>query len=169
MIHQNWDFLGKIQTTEFLHKKHLMCGYRHPKNLRDTLMRANIPAKSGDEEADPHHLLLYAVVEESTVVRETTATNPTGQKSILDFFKPTSDGNDPSTSGANPITTVQEQTLPCTPVMQFTPKPDPGPSKFRGFNFCNRRDCRYCLLLNKSGKITCSITGLEHTCMKNIS
>jgi hypothetical protein len=63
MLHQNWDFLGKSQTTEFLHKKHLMCGYRRPKNLRDILMRANIPAKVGDEQADPNHLLLSTINE----------------------------------------------------------------------------------------------------------
>jgi hypothetical protein len=171
MLHQNWAFLGKSQTTDFLHKKHLMCGYRRPKNLRDMLMRANIPAKVGDEQADPNHLLLSTIDEaqEEPKIEIGTPANSIRQKSILDFFKPTTSGAtiDNSESDTTPI--VIDNTLSNTPVTHLKKTPNPGPSKFRGFNFCNRRDCRYCPLLNKSGKITCLITGLEHNCMKNIS
>ena len=38
LIHKNWDMLGRSPTTEHLHQKHLMSGYRRPKNLRDLLV-----------------------------------------------------------------------------------------------------------------------------------
>ena len=134
-------------------------------------MRANIPAKVGDEQADPNHLLLSTIDEaqEEPKIQTGPPANPIRQKSILDFFKPTTSGAtiDNSESDTTPI--VIDNTLSNTPVTQLKKTPNPGPSKFRGFNFCNRRDCRYCPLLNKSGKITCLITGLEHNCMNNIS
>ena len=51
---------------------------------------------------------------------------------------------------------------------------DPGGHKGtrlreRGFNFCNRNRCRYCPTLNKTGQLTCNVTGQEFNCMKNIS
>jgi hypothetical protein len=45
------DFFSPT-TTGLLEKK-LMLGYRRPKNLRDTLVRANLPYKGGDEDARP--------------------------------------------------------------------------------------------------------------------
>jgi hypothetical protein len=166
MIHRNWDFLGKSQTTEFLHKKRLMCGYRRPKNLRDILVKANVPVKPGDEQADPQHSLLTPIV----VATPSTPTLNTKskQKSISDFFKPSIKGND-QTQDPIPSTSGSSMNPPGPQSTQLIAKPKPGPSKFRGFNFCNRKECRYCPLLNKTGKITCHVTGLEHNCMKNIS
>ena len=42
-------------------------------------------------------------------------------------------------------------------------------NKERGFSFCNRNDCRYCPLLNKTGSIYCPVTDSTHQCMKKIS
>ena len=36
----NWNILGRNQTTENLHNRKLVCGFRRPKNLRDVLCRA---------------------------------------------------------------------------------------------------------------------------------
>jgi hypothetical protein len=130
-------------------------------------MRANIPAKAGDELADPDHKLLIAANDQ--IIQDPKHLNPTKQKSILDFFKPTVDGTIPTTLEIKPTSSVSDQDLSQTTRMQLIPKPNPGPSKFRGFNFCNRRDCRYCPLLNKSGKILCPVTGLQHNSMTNIS
>jgi hypothetical protein len=164
MIHKNWDFLGKSQTTDFLYKKHVMCGYRRPKNLRDILMNAKVPVKPGDERADANHQLLVPAPTVETVTLSSNSANV--QKSITDFFKPvvgdTTSPSDPSTS------TMMAPNLTAT-ILKKDTLPTPGPSKFRGFNFCNRRDCRYCPLLNKTGKITCHVTETEHNCMKNIS
>jgi hypothetical protein len=51
IVHDNWDMLGKSPATDFLYERRLMCGYRRPNNLRDFLVRANIPYKEGDNKA----------------------------------------------------------------------------------------------------------------------
>jgi hypothetical protein len=56
MVFKNWKLLGKSPTTDFIHKKHVLCGYRRPKNLRDLLVRAQVPQKQGDELADPTYV-----------------------------------------------------------------------------------------------------------------
>jgi hypothetical protein len=163
LIFQHWDFRGKSQTTEFLHKKHVMCGYHR---LRDILMKANVPPLPGDERADPNHLALQpAPVDHIT---GPTTTIITSQKEITDFFKPSvptvqTPGTSNATDGHQPTTILTRL------AQRQDSTTNPGPSKFRGFNFCNRKDCRYCPLLNKSGQITCSVTGKSFTCMKNIS
>jgi hypothetical protein len=45
----NWDLLGKSCTTDFIHEKKFMVGYRRPNNLRDILVRANVACRQGDE------------------------------------------------------------------------------------------------------------------------
>jgi hypothetical protein len=56
IVLKNWDLLGKSPTTSFLHEKKLMVGYRRPKNLRDILVKANVPFQPGDEKARPEAL-----------------------------------------------------------------------------------------------------------------
>jgi hypothetical protein len=51
IVHDNWEMLGKSPATDFMYERKLMCGYRRPKNLRDSLVRANIPHREGDERA----------------------------------------------------------------------------------------------------------------------
>jgi hypothetical protein len=162
LTHKNWDILGKSQTTEFLHNKKLMCGYRRPKNLRDILTRASIPHIEGDEQSDPTYVRSDTPTTDTPIVPN-TKTNK--QKSITDFFRPT-EANTPSTSTS---TTTLENNIDLSTV----PKIDQGTklkqNKNRGFNFCNLNNCRYCPLLNKTGTITCNVTGIQYQCMKNIS
>ena len=153
---ENWKQLGRSPTTDFIHRKKLMCGYRRPKNLRDILVRAKVPYVPGDEAADPNHFLAQAHdIPEPDPDSPTTPTSSSHkQKSILDFFKR---GN-----------RVSPQTRPLAITPQMGPRRGTDPNK-RGFNFCNQQHCRYCPLLNKTGKITSHSTGLEHKCMTNIS
>ena len=83
-IYKNWDMLGRSPTTEFLHTKKLVCGYRRPKNLRDLLVRATLPPKLEDLEADPEHTGLP----QHTLIATTSATQQIAKKqsSIKDFF-----------------------------------------------------------------------------------
>ena len=150
ILFQNWDILGRSPTTDFVHKRKLMCGYRRPKNLRDHLMTAKVPYKLGDEAADPHHTL--ALQQSSKVQGELPTVQPRPkQRSILEFLR-----IKPKTSPTiqNPTTSVKRQGT--------------DPTK-RGHTFCNLRSCRYCDLLNKTGHITSFTTGSQHTCMSNIS
>ena len=48
IVSNNWDLLGKSPNTQKLHKKHLMVGYRRPKNLRDILVRADVTVKTSN-------------------------------------------------------------------------------------------------------------------------
>ena len=43
-----------------------------------------------------------------------------------------------------------------------------NPSK-RGIGFCNRFNCRYCKLLNKTGSLTSNTSGRTYECMKKIA
>jgi hypothetical protein len=97
----NWDMLGKSPTTEFIYEKKLMCAYRRPKNLRDLLVRANIPFKEGDDDTRPNRLESQPnreAIEEAgqsisaaEQLHTPSLTQNRKQKSILDFFAPVMD------------------------------------------------------------------------------
>jgi hypothetical protein len=53
VVKNNWGLLGESPTTQFIHEKKLVCGYRRPKNLKEMLVRAGIPFRAGDEKCDP--------------------------------------------------------------------------------------------------------------------
>jgi hypothetical protein len=163
IVFRNWDLLGKSPTTSFLHDRKLMVGYRRPKNLRDILVRANVPFKQGDETAVPNSLKPLPQIEEEITV-PTPATNQEGsiQRSITDFFLPVV-----QRVALTPVATPQASTSQST-VAQPT-KNGGTPNYKRGFNFCNTRNCRYCPNLNKTGEITSSVTGKKYRCMHNVS
>jgi hypothetical protein len=168
VVHKNWDMLGKSPTTSFLHEKKLMCGYRRPKNLREHLVRADIPFKEGDQlvrpirpnEIDPE---AGAPIEDQR--REEQMPKPGGsrQSSILDYLTPVIDRLMPVTTLDNVLSGVAQRQEKDIEKIKLTQKKD------RGFNFCNTKNCRYCPKLNKSGKIRSTITGKTYNCMKNVS
>ncbi len=144
IVRNNWDILGKNNTTNYLHNKKLVCGFRRPKNLRDTLMRAKIPPLESDKALNPFH------IPKSDPPPPVQTTRPKTQKSITDFFK-----QGPS---ATP------------PLLGPKPKPLAGTKpKPRGFKFCQTRGCNYCPLLDKSGELQCSKTNEKFYTMVNIS
>ena len=163
LVFKNWEVLGRSSTTDFIHQKRLMCGYRRPKNLRDILVRASLPPKSGDyEEADPDFVTTSETA--PSVIEPEPIAGTSKQSSITDFFKPTTRVDHPK-SQTNP---TKQGGVANTKNVQ-TAKQNGNPTNKRGFPFCNRRDCRYCPLLNKTGFIHCQFTGLNHSCMKKIS
>jgi hypothetical protein len=148
----------------------LRCGYRRPNNLRETLVRAAIPYRIGDEKCDPE----YKGREEQN---QRAPTTPQGevlateklenrqnkalkQRSILDFVK--------RQNVSEPSTSKVEQTSTNRVDRGINPKVGTS-KKERGFNFCNRRGCRYCPLLNRTGDFQCNVTKAKFTSMKNIS
>ena len=153
IFYKNWEMLGRSPTTDFIHQRKLMCGYRRPKNLRDLLVQAKVPYQKGDELADPTHHSTQHNSELPQTVTSTAPNVPPKQRSILDFFRRSTNQVTPSTSNQPTANTSRQGTNP----------------KQRGFNFCNNNKCRYCPLLNKTGKITSHSTKLEHNCMTNIS
>ena len=140
-----------------------MCGYRRAKNLRDLIVTAKVPYKTGDEQADPDHVSAATITPAQTQ-QPTTNIGPLKQASITSFFNPTT-----TRTAVGPI--------PCSSLTRLLgpgssqPQRHPGNTgnRTRGFSFCNRQGCRYCPLLNKSGLITGTHTKQEHQCMKNIS
>jgi hypothetical protein len=164
VVRQNWDMLGKSPTTQFIHSKRLLCGYRRPKNLRDFLVRAAIPYKPGDEQNDPDY-----VPPRQEEVKVTTMQGNQGksvQTKMHDFFQK----RDLRTMqvAEMPSTSTSTDTV-TTNVVKLDNKSKGTSQKERGFNFCNRNSCRYCPKLNKTGKIICSVTGQSFDCMKNVS
>jgi hypothetical protein len=89
IVRKNWHFLGKSPTTSFIHERKLTCGYRLPKNLRDRLVKANIPFQEGDEQARPNNgqpsSPNHTVVEEP--IQVLPQKKAVTQTSITDFFK----------------------------------------------------------------------------------
>ena len=157
LIHNNWDMLGRSPTTDLLHQKHLMSGYRRPKNLRDLLVRAQLPPKEGDYLEDPQHLDIPEPQPEP--VARPPSRGKRLQKSILDFFRRT------NTSTSTSVNTTNTTPMPAT----IKPKHWGSSNKERGFSFCNLTHCRYCPKLNKPSQIHCPVTNSNHVCMKNIS
>jgi hypothetical protein len=166
IVFGNWDLLGKSPTTSFLHERKLMVGYRRPKNLRELLVRANVPYKPGDEQVLPpnlRHDQNRAEVQPPMPSVPTTSTEGGVQKKILDFFLPV----------------MQQVTVPETsrieppsrgpPGVVFPKKTGGTPLNKRGFNFCNTKNCRYCPNLDKTGSITSSVTNKSYRAMSNVS
>jgi hypothetical protein len=83
------------------------------------------------------------------------------QASITNFFTTNITRQTVGSSPSSSLTTLMPTTRTSTSASSS--------NRTRGFSFCNRRDCRYCPLLNKTGKIKCDYTKEEHICMKNIS
>jgi hypothetical protein len=131
-------------------------------------MKANVPPKIGDIIADPEHKCFSTDNTVATVAPQTLI--KPNQRQITDFFSPAiahSSNNTPTVIqhlNDNSLVSNNIHTPPLGPT-----KPSGGPKKSWGFNFCNQSHCRYCPQIDKSGKIICSVTGLEHNCMKNIS
>ena len=151
----NWPLLGRNQTTETLFHKKLTCGYRRPKNLRDLLCRAKIGKQKGDEIADPTFTATITAPVISDPAPAPTAPKPkTKQRSILEFTRTTSNTDTPP---------------PEAPTRIPGPIGRPGRTHLRGFSFCPKPNCRFCTLLNKSGQIKSTTTGIIHTSMKKVS
>ena len=173
MVYKNWSYLGINQTTNFLFQKKLMCGYRRPKNLRDHLVKAKVPFLLGDWDTDP----TYTTVVPAPDVKTSTSMG-TIQRSIKDFFKPPLPGTvKPSTSKSSTDTThpllgISKSSLLLTSTASKSSEKLFKPltsTKLRGYSFCNRRGCRHCPLLDKTGTISSNITKERFQTMKNIS
>ena len=149
----NWDYLGKSPTTQFLHQKRIMMGYRRPKNLRDLLVKADCSL--------PKNFKVPAQTEAR--INFLRGTNPPPlapsqrikQSSMTDFLIPQ---NNPqialhaSTSASHVVTTTTD-----TPTKSASNQRIALPNLLK--NKCIAiKACNYCPLLNRSGTITCHVT-----------
>ena len=97
---------------------------------------------------------------------EDTLTKALRQTSIKDFMTKKSDTSvniQPGPSNSTTRAGTQNTEVRLKANANLTP------ASGRGFNFCNRRFCRYCPKLDKSGKIKSTATGLKYSSMTNIS
>ena len=157
IVSKNWDFLGKSPNTQKLHKKHLMVGYKRPKNLRDILVRADVTIKN-DNATPTNTWLQHRSPPHKTV-------NPLVQTSITDYIRKGS-GN----IGDHDITSTSSVgDLSQKPMRLKTPSLSNIRTKMRNRNTCTNIKCRYCPLLDTSGHFTCKVTGQVHPCMINIT
>ena len=156
IIRNNWDVLGRNHTTQHLYKHTLVSGFRRPKNLRDILCKAAVTRKADDQKVDPFYVTPPVTITPVTAAKGAKA--PIRQTSMLDFVRPNTPPIDARTLASD--TSLTQGT---------TPRQGTHP-KERGFQFCNQtRDCRYCPLLNKTGTITSTTTGIKHHCMVKVS
>ena len=154
-VRKNWEILGRNQTTEELLKRKLVCGFRRPPNLRNILCTARVRRLRGDEVADPQYVAPPAPPTTERVVRTKR------QTSITDFARTT------DTEGMN--ITLSLPTLPTRIPRPLNPQGSRKRKDKRGFPYCPLNDCRYCRLLNKTGTIKSTTTGIIHNTMRNIS
>ena len=163
LVLKNWDFLGKTATTHHLYEKKLMVGYRRPKNLKDLIVRADVRTKK------PKAVLFLQPQKKAKQLvfpQGHKTTVPTKQSTILDFLKKKST-NDVTLHGTTSATEICITTD--TPVTRsrsltviFTA------NQIR--NKCtSKKVCRYCPILNTSGKITCTATLAQHEAKTNIT
>ena len=60
--------------------------------------------------------------------------------------------------------------LPSLPMRKPKPStPHGGKTRKRGFSYCTKTYCRYCILINKTGTLTSHTTGKPHKTMRNVS
>ena len=160
---KNWQILGRNQTTENLHARKLTCGYRRPKNLRDALCKARVKRLPGDEKTDPQH-----VAQQVPTLPDNPVTTPQGHTGRT--YRQTTLTNYVSQSATTTNIAAPNSNISTPDIPTRIPKPsNPHTGKRRGFPYCNRKDCRYCPLLNKTGQIKSTTTGLNHTTMMKIS
>ena len=117
-------------------------------------MRAKIPQKPGDTLLDPTFVNKPSSPDQK--ITELATVKVTKQSSITDFFI------------ARPKLHIPSPTSSMTNLHTTTIKSNLTQPKNRGFNFCNRNNCRYCPLLDKSGTIS-NNCGEKFVTMKNIS
>ena len=154
---QNWPILGRNQATESLFHRKLTCGYRRPKNLRDLLCKAKVGKQEGDEVADPTYVSPLANATLTPLTLEAPTPTPrTKQRSMLDYF-------------SVPSTSVSNTSLPNLPTRIPGPIGRQGRQHLRGFSFCPKTNCRFCTLLNKTGQIKSTTTGIIHASMRKVS
>ena len=152
----NWPLLGRNQATETLFHKNLTCGYRRPKNLRDILCRAKVSKQQGDELADPTYIPPAPQPTTPAPPRKRPRL-PAKQTSMRDFFKEAS-------------TSASTTAVPYVPTRIPGPVNTPGRKNKRGHTFCaNTSACNYCHLLNKTGNIQSTTTGIIHNSMRKVS
>ena len=154
VVSQNWDILGRSETSNFLYKKKLIMSYRRPKNLKQSLIRANLPRLQGDEVFDPTYVEPQPQENTKSVI---LPTNKYKQTSILQYM------------------TVRKK-VEAIPVPQPRAPPQIKDGlqyatlrKHRGFSFCNLKDCNICKKLNRTGTIRCLMTSKDEPSMKKIS
>ncbi len=156
---KNWPILGRNNTTMFLHKKELICGYRRPKNLRDLLMRAKISPTDNDKTVNP-----YFIEKKIDMASAGLPINKTKQKLMTDFItKLDKKGENPVKTSSSPPNLSEKNYDNHKKCHTFVKKAQ------RGFNFCNNNKCRFCPLLNKSGIIECTFSNENFSTMKNVS
>ena len=163
---ENWDYLGKSPITTFIHQKKIMVGYRRPKNLRDLLVKADCslpknskPTKSRDNQ-DRNNFLQWTTITTSPTKPRTT------QSSMLDYVNKTLNQRrllDSSNSATN-LTDGTTQLPKRSTSMTSVAKPNLLRNKCQA-----RKACNYCPLLDRSGTITCHVTGKKFCTKINIT
>ena len=129
IVHNNWDFLGRNQTTQHLHQHKLVCGYRRPKNLRDILCKAAVSRQAEDEKVDPFYVTPQPI---APILADTApgTLRVARQTSMLDFVTPNT--TQPIARATSSNTTLGDKTIPPNSLRQGTHP------KERGFQFCNQ-------------------------------
>ena len=163
----NWDFLGKTTTTQFLYDQKLMVGYRRPKNLRDMIVRADVRLKvKKNDQVPPKKQITPANAKILVFPTQQTGKKSTKQSTLTKYILNTienSEGVQTSTSLTNNIGKENTTPMRCSSLTNMI-IPNLEQNKCLA-----KKLCRYCPLLNKTGKLICSVTQIEHNTKINIT
>ena len=149
---KNWNILGTSSTTTHVFEKRLMLGYRRPKNIRDTLVRAEIQPLPTD----------------SLIENRPKAPNTQGANTPVPLAT-TSDSNKPKQTTLDGFVTRTTPHTGTPPTTSSSNRRQGTAPNERGFKFCNNPTCKICKLLNKTGYIISHHTKDRHETMHNIS
>ena len=152
---KNWNMLGKSPNTDHLFQKRLLIGYRRPKNLKDLLVRSTLrPLPENTTPGTKARDLLFPQQKEGKKQTDIRAFFPQDQRKLEET--PTcSTSTNTQQSHTRPLSTFSMTNLPT--------------SKLARKRECKNPKCRYCPCLNKTGQLTCTVTGANFYTMKNIS
>ena len=164
---ENWDYLGKSHMTSFIHEKKIMVGYRRPKNLRDLLVKADcsLPKKSATtNQVDNTNRNLFLFGRDTT--KDPTDNAKRKQSSMNDFVYKVQTHGQTLISSSSVGNLMERPLLIPTRSASLTQVVTNNLLK----NKCMAtKACTYCPLLNRSGSITCHITGKKFCTKKNIT
>ena len=164
IVRHNWDLLGKSPSSSFIHERKLVCGYRRPKNLMDRLVRANIPFTQGDERARPDFVQdqdPLAEQSQDVAMGWPCDSSERYSKNYDRFFQKHMPTLEAALSPRSDTDVRPKQQIPVSKTLKLGTS-----AEERGFKFWNRKVCRYCPQLNKSGTLLCSATGSTFHSMK---
>ena len=161
IVSKNWDILGKNHSTLPVYNRKPMLAYRRPPNLKNLLVRADCRLKKEStitKGVQPNPFLLPK--SEAQAHSKFVKTKQTLMTQFL--------SKNPAPLSITSSTSATCITTPSNP----TPQRSSSLTNFvsnKSKRICTNHKCQFCPLLQKTSRLTCTITQRKYPSMVNIS